>query len=209
MTCHPELPPIAQALPVYHVPHWTTEDEFLLHKKPGIARQANQLVFFGRIQPYKGLNTLVRATLLLKGQFRTVIAGAGNLDEESLKLIAEHPELFELVNRYVTDAEIALLLQQSAVCALPYTHVTQSSVPMIAAAFGVPVVASRLGAFIEDVVPENGCLVPPQNPEAFAAAVFEAIKKAPRPLTDRSMPNTVARLSEMYVDVAKRYSRVH
>ena len=191
------LPAVVRAKPIFFVPHWTVEGLFLRYKQSGIKRD-NTILFFGRILPYKGLNTLVKATVQLEGRFKTVIAGKGDLDPESKRIIDEHPDWFDVRGRYVPDSEIAVLLQSASICALPYTHVTQSSVPMIAAAFEVPVVASRLGGFIEDVSQENGCLIPPNDPGAFATAVLDAVHKKPRPLSSRALSTTASQLKEIY-----------
>lgn len=63
----------------------------------------------------------------------------------------EHPSWFEVHNRYVPDEEAALFFQRASVLVLPYRQATQSSLPLIGAAFGLAVVASAVGAFVEDV----------------------------------------------------------
>jgi glycosyltransferase involved in cell wall biosynthesis len=196
-----KLPERVRLKPLFFLPHWSTEALFRRFHRSTRARE-NMILFFGRVAPYKGLNTLVKATVLLGGQFRTVIAGSGSLDAESRAIIAQYPNLFERREYFVSEEEIASLLETASVCALPYVHATQSSIPMIAAAFGVPVVASNIGGFIEDVLSENGCLVPPQDPSAFAEAVLEAVNKKPTPILDRDVGRAACDLREIYLAVS-------
>ena len=91
----------------------------------------------------------------------------------------EHPDLFELHNRYLDDEEVAALFQRAAVCVLPYRQATQSSVPLISAAFGVPVVATAVGAFLDDVPRVNGILVRPDDAAALAQGIQDALGRYP------------------------------
>ena len=56
---------------------------------------------------------------------------------------------------------------------LPYKSATQSGVIATAYEFNVPVIASKVGGLSEYVKDEEtGILVPPDNPEALAAALI-------------------------------------
>ncbi|ATY83852.1 glycosyltransferase [Kyrpidia spormannii] len=163
---------------IHIIPHGSLARRFLKHREQGIQREPIVL-FFGRLEAYKGLDILVEAGLALKGKVRVVIAGPGNLETEILQKIKEHPDVFELHNRFLDDKEVAHLFQWASVCVLPYKHATQSSVPLIAAAFNVPVVATSLGGFIEDVPRVNGVLVPPGDVNALVAGIGEALHRRP------------------------------
>ncbi len=202
-SARPHIPRLKNFKAIECIPHWTTEDLFIRYRKRGVTREP-LILFFGRVMPYKGLNTLVKATILLNGRYKTVVAGKGELDEESKVLVASRPELFQIESRFVSDTEIASLLDRSSVCVFPYTHVTQSSVPMIAAAFGVPVVASRLGGFIEDIDETNGVLVPPGDPDALAKGICEAASLKPHPLKDRSVSVIASRLLGLYDNLSRQ-----
>ena len=64
-------------------------------------------------------------------------------------------------------------------CVLPYRQVTQSSVPLIAAAFGVHVVTSVLGGFLDDVPRVKGLLAPPGDSRALAQGIAKAMGLVP------------------------------
>jgi glycosyltransferase involved in cell wall biosynthesis len=160
------------------IPHGSIASRFVSHRQAEVLREP-LVLFFGRLEAYKGLDLLIEASLQLKGEFRVVIAGPGQLPHTLVQIIQDNSDVFELHNRYLVEAEVASLFQRSAICVLPYRQATQSSLPLIAAAFGVPVVATEVGGFVEDVPLVNGLLVPPGNPEALAKGIREAIGRIP------------------------------
>jgi len=163
---------------IFVIPHGSLAPRFVQHARPGVARD-DLALFFGRLVGYKGLDVLVEAGHLLDGSPRVALAGPGRLPRHLRQAIAASPATFELHDRYLTDPEVARLFQRAAVCVMPYRHATQSSVPLIAAAFGVPVVASAVGGLIEDVRRVNGLLVRPNDAAALAFAIRSALGRTP------------------------------
>lgn len=182
---------------VWVIPHGSFAPRFLQHRKPWVKREPFVL-FFGRLEAYKGLNTLVEAGLLLNGKLRVVIAGPGRLPNRLMCIIQRHSRIFELHNRYLDDEEVADFFQRASVCVLPYHQASQSSVPLIAAAFGVPVVGTAVGAFVEDIPRVNGLLVPPGDPKALASAIMDALDRAPVYPADLEFPALAQRFVEWY-----------
>lgn len=160
------------------IPHGSLAPRFLRYRQEGIRHEPLAL-FFGRLETYKGIDLLVEASLRLQGRLRVAIAGPGELSEPVLNTLRSRPDIFELHNGFLSEAEVALLFQRASVCVLPYKQATQSSVPLIAAAFGVPVVATELGGFVEDVPQVGGLLVPPGEPEALAQGMLKALGHKP------------------------------
>ncbi|HEY4043813.1 MAG TPA: glycosyltransferase [Rhodopila sp.] len=156
------------------VPHGSLAGQFLRHQKNGIPRE-ELVLFFGRIQNYKGIDVLLRAMAMLPATTRLAIAGPGDLDAAARHSIVALGDRVEVHNKYLDDHEVAALMQRASVVVLPYRHATQSSVPAIAAAFGCALVASALGHFLEEIPALGGTLVPPQDPRALAAALAQAI----------------------------------
>ena len=130
------------------IPHGSFADRFLRHAKPGVQREEDLVLFFGRLEAYKGIDILVKAILALEGRRRALIAGPGQVPRILRRAMREHPSWFEVHNRYVPDEEAALFFQRASVLVLPYLQATQSSLPLIGAAFGLAVVASAVGAFV-------------------------------------------------------------
>ncbi|MEW6458170.1 MAG: glycosyltransferase family 4 protein [Bacillota bacterium] len=184
---------------LYFIPHGSLAERFTRYFNGGTAREPVAL-FFGRLEAYKGLDVLVEAGLVLEGRLKVVIAGPGKLPGRLLKTIRCHSKVFELHNRYLSDEEVAWLFQRASVCVLPYRQVTQSSVPLIAAAFGVPVVASALGGFLEDVPRVNGLLVPPGDSRALAQGITKAMGLVPRYPKELEFEKLSRRFVKMYQD---------
>ena len=150
-------------------------------------RDPRGLLFFGRMEAYKGLETLLDAAALLRAQgvaFRLVVAGRGpELARLAPRLSAPDIELHE---SFLGPEEAIALFQRASLVLAPYREATQSGV--IAAAFGNgrPVVVSSVGGLPEVVTPgRDGLVVPPDDPSALAAAL------APL-LTDESKIETLA-----------------
>jgi alpha-maltose-1-phosphate synthase len=139
--------------------------------------EEDNLLFFGRILEYKGLEYLIKAKSLITGEFpdiKVVIAGEGDLSryENSLK----EPG-FEVINSYIPDNQVAKLFQKSKIVVLPYIEASQSGVVAIANAFGKPVVATTVGAIPEAVEDRRtGILVPPRDEYKLAEAIKELLR---------------------------------
>lgn len=149
---------------------------FTQYALPNIPREP-LVLFFGRLEAYKGIPVLVEAAERLRGKLRFAIAGPGKLSPSLRKCIESQPDLFELHNRFLSEAEVAQLFQRASVCVMPYIQATQSTVPWIAAAFGVPVVATAVGGLVAQVQQIQGVLVPPNNPDALAWGILEALER--------------------------------
>jgi glycosyltransferase involved in cell wall biosynthesis len=158
------------------IPHGSFAAQFTEYCCPAVQRE-RLVLFFGRIQSYKGIDVLLRALALLPPDVRLAIAGPGALDPLISRTAQSFGSRVELHNRYLNDQEVAALMQRASVVALPYRHATQSSVPAIAAAFGCRLVASALGHFNEEIPRLGGILVPPGDPDALAAALAAALQR--------------------------------
>jgi len=137
-------------------------------------------VFFGRMEPYKGLGIFCQAAARLKAEGVNadfVIAGAGRLAD---CLRGTPPAAVTVVNRFLSEREVSELLAGATVLVLPYTDATQSGVLAAAYAVGLPVVATRVGSFPEFVRDgESGLLVPPNDHSALAAAIRTVLLNPP------------------------------
>jgi glycosyltransferase involved in cell wall biosynthesis len=143
--------------------------------------EQNCLLFFGRINVYKGLRYFVEACLLLRARglpLRAVIAGRG-ADLEPNRGAIEANDCFELHDRYVPRAAVNELFGRAQLVVMPYIDATQSGVAAMAMGFGRPVVATRVGSIPEMVADGvSGVLVPPRDAAALADAI-EALLRSP------------------------------
>ena len=112
----------------------------------------NFLLFFGRIDKYKGLKTLFEAYIIDDDELPSfVVAGSGKMLGEEQKLANRTSGT--IINRFITDSEMLWLFQHSIALILPYIEATQSGIIPIAYHYGKPVIVSNvegLTQFVED-----------------------------------------------------------
>jgi len=142
-----------------------------------VKTQSENILFFGRITPYKGIEYLIEAGKLIKQQFPEVnitIAGEGDFDK--YKELIEGDSHFTIYNRFIPDNEAAALFQRASIVVLPYTDGSQSGIISIAGSFKKPVVATDVGNFPEMVKDgTTGFIVPPKDVNALAEAIIELL----------------------------------
>jgi glycosyltransferase involved in cell wall biosynthesis len=138
---------------------------------------ALRLLAVGRLEPEKGFDLLVRAVRLLVRRGERVVldlAGTG-AEENRLKVLARELRVDDLVTfrGYVPNGNaLSDLYRRADVFVLPSLTEAVPSVLFEAAAFGLPVVATRVGgvpAHVRDG--ETGLLVEPGSVHALAGAV--------------------------------------
>jgi glycosyltransferase involved in cell wall biosynthesis len=158
------------ALPL-HLPH----AEAGLSAPNGHAPVHNQLLFFGMVRHYKGLDVLIRALAETKPDVSLTVAGEiWDGREELVQLISD----LRLDNRvtlhdgYVPADEVAAVFATSDALVLPYRSGTASQNALIALQFGVPVIATRAGAISDAVIDGvNGLLCAPADVADLAKAI--------------------------------------
>ena len=112
------------------------------------------ILFFGRIEEYKGISILYDAfcnNKALCDNFNLVIAGSGQLNIEHQK--DKKNVLF--INRYIKDSEIAYLYMNARCVVYPYISATQSGVLSLAFYYGVPTVTSDV-PFFKSIIEDTG-----------------------------------------------------
>lgn len=144
-----------------------------------------RLLFLGRILPYKGLPLLLDAVDLLRDQGHRVelgVYGQGELGACAARLADMRAEV---VNRWITDAEITAILPRFHAMVLSHTEASQSGVAATAFGAGLPVVATPVGGLIEQV--QDG-LTGTLAFRADAQALAEAIQRL---LLDPTLYSTI------------------
>jgi glycosyltransferase involved in cell wall biosynthesis len=132
------------------------------------------LLFFGRITPYKGINTLFSAFELLEKQYgniHLIVAGNGHIayDISGIRNIT-------VINRPVKNEEVVYLIKLAYAVVCPYHSASQSGIPMISYLFGKPVIATAIGAFSEVVIDmKTGLLVSPNDIDQLKNAISNLI----------------------------------
>lgn len=145
----------------------------------GVGEPRGPVLFFGRMMPYKGLNVFTKAlpaVLEAVPDAQFVMAGRGPSLDEVRDQLAAYPQV-EIRDEYIQSAEVAHLYRNACVNLAPYNEASQSGVVAAGYAFGVPAIATRVGALPEVVVDgDNGLLVDPEDPDALAAALIRYLQ---------------------------------
>jgi len=154
-----------------------------------------RLIFVGRLDPIKGLDTLLKAMVLLKGKAGSpgalpsllVVGGppweAGTEPPpEILKASKQVQDLGiqDMVHLLGPRQQNSLPLYYSAslACVLPSRYESFGMAALEAMACGVPVVASRVGGLSYTVLDgESGILVPEGDAEALANTIRDLIER--------------------------------
>ena len=134
-----------------------------------------ELLFFGFIRPYKGLDVLLDALDLLgDSEIHLTVAGESWADSastvERLKRMAGRN--VELHLDFVSDQLAADLFARADAVVLPYATASGSAVVAVAYDFEKPVIASRVGGWFDAVIDgQTGILFPAGNPDALAGTL--------------------------------------
>ena len=140
--------------------------------------KSHNVLFFGRISPYKGIEYLCQAMVKVKQQVpdaTLTIAGGGKMYFDVSPY--EKLDWVKIINRYVGMEELAGLLQDCALTVCPYTDATQSGVIMTSYSLCKPVVATSVGGLGEMVEEgKTGLLVPPKDADALANAITSLLR---------------------------------
>ncbi|MGD8807784.1 MAG: glycosyltransferase, partial [Chloroflexota bacterium] len=82
-------------------------------------------------------------------------------------------EAVTVENRYLSNEELAAILDRADVVVLPYRAATQSAIVQLAFGSQKPVITTDVGGLAEVVEDgRTGLVVPPEDPAALAAAVI-------------------------------------
>ncbi len=132
----------------------------------------------GRIQRYKGIDTLLTAYLEIPKDQRMplVIAGSGEFSPAETELLRQaNSDNLIVINRWLSDPEASSLVDAARFVILPYTSATQSGVIPLASVYGTPAIASDTGGIAEQVVDgETGMLFPAGDVSALASTMQRA-----------------------------------
>lgn len=150
----------------------------------GLDPHVNVVLLFGRIRPYKGYEIAFQALNFLSDATKPVlylIAGeAVRVQNQKylaeLKAYVSANQLGEVVrfdDFHIPEAELDLYFQAADVALLPYLEGDfQSGVLFLAYRFGLPVIASNVGSFPDDVVSGvQGYIFAAGDPRALAASL--------------------------------------
>ena len=143
----------------------------------GLEHGKRNLLFFGLIREYKGLDILLRAFELLPGNdYQLIIAGEpyGSFDKYQ-KIIDALPSKDRIRTslKYIKDSEVKKYFSVADVAVLPYRSATQSGISSVAYHFEVPMIVTEVGGLKETIGDRGTGLVSPEvSPEAICKEIL-------------------------------------
>lgn len=151
-------------------------------RRLGIGESEAVILFFGAVRQYKGVEYLVDAFHQLPpGNYRLIIAGEPKKGTEeyvaqiqrSIRQAGSADRILQKLE-FIPDEETELYFKAADVSVLPYTLVFQSGVLFLSYSFGLPVIASDVGSFTDDITPgKNGLVFRPLDSADLARVLRE------------------------------------
>ena len=173
------------------------------NKKDSSLKLNNNVINFicvGRFNEQKDYPNLFRAIVLLKDKvpnlkFKFSIVGDGELRSELEQLI-KALDINNCVELLGKRNDIPDLLNAANFFVLPSKHEGLPTVVIEAMACGTFIIATDCGGSAE-IMGDTGILVPPQNSEALAEALKEAVNKTPLEIQENNF-NARQRVEELF-----------
>jgi glycosyltransferase involved in cell wall biosynthesis len=143
-----------------HGPFTSAVDSASL-RTPGDGKGPRRLLFFGKVRPYKGIDTLLAAFAAMPPDLDVHLSVAGECTNAELR--AELAEFAEMSGGRVTlqlervpETQLAELLQQADAMVLPYRQITTSGSGMLGLGHGRPLVVPDIPELAE--LPDDAVL---------------------------------------------------
>jgi glycosyltransferase involved in cell wall biosynthesis len=144
-------------------------------KELGLEVEKKNILYFGLIRDYKGLDILIDAFSMLDDSYQLIIAGEpyGSFDKYQTQIdLSPNRQRIKLFTRYISDSEVPKFFSASDVCVLPYRSATQSGISAISYHFELPMITTNVGGLKEAIEkPGTGIVVEANNPVAITNAI--------------------------------------
>ena len=187
---------------------FSIQDHSLFHSQLQIKENQKVILFVGSLVPVKGIETLLRAFVLLMklhevGTVKLYIVGGG-FQEAKLKRLASELHInndIVFVGRVPHDKLPAWMNIADCLC-LPSLSEGHPNVVMEALACGLPVVASAVGAIPDFVNEKTGHLVTPTNHTELSEKLNQCLATPYRRESIRATMKNMSwkRCAEMYYE---------
>lgn len=167
-------------------------------KKLGLSAGKRNILFFGLIRDYKGLDILLRAFAGLGEDYQLIVAGEpyGPFDKYRKIIDEEIPgkDRVHLFTHYITDEEVCDFFSAADLVVLPYRDATQSGISSVSYHFEVPMVVTDVGGLKETIGDKGtGIVAPKCTPECIRE---EIVKYFSDPLTGRKCIENIRKEKE-------------
>ena len=152
------------------------KDRAEAEKKLGLVPGKKNILFFGLIRAYKGLDILLEAFGMLPEDYQLIIAGEpyGSFDKYQ-QIIDRLPGKDRIVMdlKYIKDSEVTDYFSAADLAVLPYRSATQSGISSVSYHFEVPMVVTDVGGLKETIGDRGTGLVSPEGtPEAICKEIL-------------------------------------
>lgn len=164
--------------------HFGSVSQEIARQKLNIDPEMPVILYVGRFDPRKGIETLVKACARLSGPFLLYLVGGsrdGGSDCQEQERIRSLGKTLGLESKIiftgrVSQTDLPAYYAAADVCVVPSYYEPFGLVAIEAMAAGTPVVASDVGGLRYTVVHNRtGLLVPPRNVEALGKALGELL----------------------------------
>lgn len=161
------------------VTHGDFSSNFIKWKKEEInISNGHNVLFFGRIEPYKGIEYLIESGKVIKKyipDIKITIAGSGDFSKYWRLINGDLS--FIIINKFISEKEASELFKKTSLVVLPYIDGSQSGIITIAYGFKKPVIATDVGNFKDMVVNgKTGFVVPPKDVKGLSEAMIRLLK---------------------------------
>ena len=140
------------------------------------------ILFFGRIAKYKGIEILLSDFNKLKEtkkDLKLIIAGqvSQRFEKEFYGILSRMVVNDIITKFYFIEAnEVELLFKCANITILPYLEASQSGVLFLSYAYGIPVIAPKVGGFPDDIISgKTGLLFTQKEESNLYATITKAI----------------------------------
>ena len=145
-------------------------------QKLGLKPGKKNILFFGLIRTYKGLDILLEAFGKLSDDYQIIIAGEpyGSFDKYQ-KIIDSLPNKHNIHTwlKYIKDSEVTDYFSAADLAVLPYRSATQSGISSVSYHFEVPMIVTDVGGLKETIGDRGtGIVASKGDPETIAAEII-------------------------------------
>ena len=151
------------------------KDRVEAERNLGLEHGKKNILFFGLIRKYKGLDILLEAFGMLPDDYQLIIAGEpyGSFAPYSSIIERLHgKERIHTILKYIADPDVSDYFSAADVAVLPYRSATQSGISSVSYHFEVPMIVTDVGGLKETIGDRGTGLVASEcTPEAICTEI--------------------------------------
>jgi len=186
-----KLVPGKQVVKLFHPAYelsFPEKSSEVIREEHGFSSDDTILLFFGLVRKYKGLDLIIEALnrIDLKGyKIKPVIVGEFYIHKQSIldRIDPGHLEMYTIVDRFVSNREMAEYFTMADALILPHKRATQSGVLADAINFHLPVITSALPGLTQYLIEnKHGLFFKPGSSQHLKETILEFLAQNNRDL---------------------------